>query len=235
MTTDSPDISATASNAEVRRGSVNVAAIDVRIAYGFDTESFHLVLVQTANVISTAMVWNRYAAPDPLPKGARAQLTEALSAQAEQAIAAWSSEGESTAGTRGGAAAPTSPTGGGAPVAGTFDQVDPGVFANQEVDGVHFLSPSGDAGCVVYPQDDDSPLWGCTMFDKNWEFESDSPDDFCFEAPTCCGDGIETVGVEMPEPRLRGDVGYPAAMAMGEGGGATTGVTPLPPWSSEPR
>lgn len=95
---------------------------------------------------------------------------------------------------------PADPT---APVA-----VDPALFAAEEFGtGVIFVSPSGDMHCGITSADD-GPLWGCRIDEKDWEFPSDDPSDYCYDAQVPCGWGAEALGAGETHPRMRGDVAF---------------------------
>lgn len=108
----------------------------------------------------------------------------------------------------------------------TFEAMDPSLFyvtgmpanfGSWDTEDVNFAAPSGDLGCAVLGEEHDF-LWGCTI-DGNqlWEFPSDSPSDYCFEAPVSCGRGIEVDGSGLPHPRLRSDPGFPGSFAATPG------------------
>jgi len=104
-----------------------------------------------------------------------------------------------------------------------FTAMDPALFslaggAGDSVGGwdsvdVNFMSPSGNLGCAILGPEH-KYLWGCVIAEKNWTFESDTPDDYCFDAQTSCGWGIEVDGDELPHPRYRGDPGFPGGIQV---------------------
>ncbi|RXZ67008.1 DUF6636 domain-containing protein [Agromyces albus] len=86
--------------------------------------------------------------------------------------------------------------------------VDAAPFATQELgDGVVFTSPSGDLRCGIVTSDVEY-LWGCRIEEKEWEFPSDDPADYCYDAQVPCGWGIEATGDGETHPRKRGDVAF---------------------------
>jgi hypothetical protein len=86
--------------------------------------------------------------------------------------------------------------------------VDPALFAARELgSGVVFVSPSGDMHCGITIVDD-GPLWGCRVDEKDWEFPSDDPADYCYDAQVPCGWGAEALGTGETHPRKRGDVAF---------------------------
>ena len=70
-----------------------------------------------------------------------------------------------------------------------------------------FVSPSRNLRCGVVHFDGPA-TWGCSIVEKDWEFPSESPEDYCYEAHVPCGWGIEATGDGMPHPRMRGDVAF---------------------------
>lgn len=89
-----------------------------------------------------------------------------------------------------------------------FTPVDPTAYAAQEIGGgVVFVSPSRNLRCGVVHFE--GPVtWGCSIVEKTWEFPSESPDDYCYDAQVPCGWGIEAVGDGEPHPRMRSDVAF---------------------------
>lgn len=86
--------------------------------------------------------------------------------------------------------------------------VDAALFATQEMgEGVVFTSPSGDLRCGIVMSDVEY-LWGCRIDEKAWEFPSDDPADYCYDAQVPCGWGIEARGNGETHPRKRGDVAF---------------------------
>lgn len=213
-------------------GEVSSAAASVTIIYGMETESFVIAATHAANVISVSILWDRLGV-GPLPPDARRLLVTTMTEKSSAAVERWHSgvaPSEDSSETDDALAeednSSTRPPNPAAPVEGTFTAVDPARFENSMMEGVRFLSPSGNLGCIISPPGVYDELWGCTIGVQDWQFPSDSPDDFCFEAPISCGRGIEAFGNNTPEPRLRGDVGYPAAMAIStlDGGSADVGM-----------
>ncbi|SDS38770.1 hypothetical protein [Microterricola viridarii] len=89
--------------------------------------------------------------------------------------------------------------------------VDPADFAPVDFGtGVVFTSPSRNLACGILTLDNDpgNAVWGCAIDDKQWEFPTAQPEDYCFDAQVPCGHGIEAVGSEQPHPRKRGDVAF---------------------------
>ena len=85
-----------------------------------------------------------------------------------------------------------------------------------DTEDVNFASPSGNIGCAILGDRLYDPfLWGCAIGEKDWNFPTDSPDDYCYEAEVPCGGGIEVDGNGLPHPRYRGDPGFPGALASG--------------------
>ena len=101
-----------------------------------------------------------------------------------------------------------------------FTAVDPALFSVKgapqsqgwSYDDVNFVSPSGNLGCAILDHGGDT--WGCKIGEKNWEFPSASPDDYCFDAQIYCGNGIEAQGQGAPHPYMHSDPGFPAGLAI---------------------
>lgn len=90
----------------------------------------------------------------------------------------------------------------------TVIPVDAALFATQEMgQGVVFTSPSGDVRCGIVTSDAEH-LWGCRIDEKEWEFPSEDPADYCYDAQVPCGWGIEATGSGETHPRKRGDVAF---------------------------
>lgn len=86
--------------------------------------------------------------------------------------------------------------------------VDPASFTARELGpGVVFVSPSGNLRCGITTFAD-GPLWGCRIDEKDWEFPSDDPADYCYDAQVPCGWGVEALGTGETHPRKRGDIAF---------------------------
>jgi hypothetical protein len=87
--------------------------------------------------------------------------------------------------------------------------------AGSDWEGVHFVSPTGNEGCAILgPSSAEPDLWGCALAAQDWAFPRDDPSDFCYDAQTSCGYGIEVTGADAPHPRYRGDPGFPAGITI---------------------
>jgi serine/threonine protein kinase len=93
---------------------------------------------------------------------------------------------------------------------------DPGLLG-ESFSGVHFVSPSKNLGCVISGADLGN-IWGCYA-DVAWWTWPDGPDDYCYDPAEVvgCSSGIEASMGELPHPRRRGDVGWPATMSVVNG------------------
>jgi hypothetical protein len=86
--------------------------------------------------------------------------------------------------------------------------VDPALYAAEEIgSGVVFVSPSRNLRCGIIHWHEQA-TWGCSIVEKDWEFPSDDPTDYCYGSQVPCGGGIEAYGDGEPHPRQRGDVAF---------------------------